>query len=124
MFKGRLVLNHAGLTLEKTFAVNPGLALMELWTTGPSLLICTLIMTLLVDKASPDEKEDFRAEINFMKMIGKHENIITILGCCTLYDPVCLLVEYAPHGDLLHYLRDLRKKVNKKTLSGYFMSQY
>lgn len=54
-----------------------------------------------------------------MKMIGKHENIITILGCCTLYEPICLVVEYAPHGDLLHYLRDLRKKVN--TDSGFLM---
>lgn len=66
---------------------------------------------LFLENASEDEKEDFKAEINFMKVIGRHENIVTILGCCTLYDPLCLLVEYAPHGDLLHYLRDLRKKV-------------
>ena len=50
-------------------------------------------------------------EINFMKTIGLHENVVTMLGCCTLYPPLCLLVEYIPHGDLLHYLRDLRKTV-------------
>ena len=50
-------------------------------------------------------------EINFMKTIGLHENVVTMLGCCTLYPPLCLVVEYVPHGDLLHYLRDLRKTV-------------
>ena len=50
-------------------------------------------------------------EINFMKTIGLHENVVTMLGCCTLYPPLCLVVEYVPHGDLLHYLRDLRKAV-------------
>ncbi|XP_031560988.1 uncharacterized protein LOC116296998 isoform X2 [Actinia tenebrosa] len=69
---------------------------------------------ILKENASEDEKEDFKAEINFMKVIGRHENIVTILGCCTLYDPLCLLVEYAPHGDLLHYLRDLRKKFEQE----------
>ena len=50
-------------------------------------------------------------EINFMKTIGLHENVVTMLGCCTLYPPLCLVVEYVPNGDLLHYLRDLRKAV-------------
>ena len=47
-----------------------------------------------------------------MKTIGRHENVVTMLGCCTLYPPLCLLVEYVPHGDLLHYLRNLRKTVS------------
>ena len=63
------------------------------------------------DKATEDEVEDFKMEINFMKTIGLHENVVTMLGCCTLYPPLCLVVEYVPHGDLLHYLRDLRKAV-------------
>jgi len=66
---------------------------------------------VLNDKANEDEVEDFKMEINFMKTIGLHENVVTMLGCCTLYPPLCLVVEYVPHGDLLHYLRDLRKAV-------------
>lgn len=52
-------------------------------------------------------------EINFMKTIGHHENVVTMLGCCTLYPPLCLVVECVPHGDLLYYLRDLRKTVTR-----------
>lgn len=73
-----------------------------------------MLLQFFAENASQDEKEDFKAEINFMKTIGKHENVISIIGCCTLYDPVCLLVQFAPHGDLLHYLRNLRKKVSAK----------
>jgi len=29
-----------GLTLKKTYTVNPGLALIQLWTTGPRATIC------------------------------------------------------------------------------------
>ena len=61
-------------------------------------------------------------EINFMKTIGRHENVVTMLGCCTLYPPLCLVVEYVPHGDLLHYLRDLRKTVNK--LNYYYLFDF
>ncbi|XP_048580114.1 uncharacterized protein LOC116615717 isoform X2 [Nematostella vectensis] len=70
----------------------------------------TVAVKILKDNAREDEKEDFKAEINFMKSFGEHENVIRIMGCCTLYEPLCLIVEYVPHGDLLHYLRDLRKK--------------
>lgn len=69
------------------------------------------LFCLSLDKANEDEVEDFKMEINFMKTIGLHENVVTMLGCCTLYPPLCLVVEYVPHGDLLHYLRDLRKAV-------------
>ena len=72
------------------------------------------LLCLSSDKANEDEIEDFKMEINFMKTIGLHENVVTMLGCCTLYPPLCLLVEYVPHGDLLHYLRDLRKAVRTR----------
>ena len=76
---------------------------------------CILYLSFLSsDKANEDEIEDFKMEINFMKTIGLHENVVTMLGCCTLYPPLCLVVEYVPHGDLLHYLRDLRKAVRTR----------
>ena len=71
------------------------------------------------DKANEDEVEDFKMEINFMKTIGHHENVVTMLGCCTLYPPLCLVVECVPHGDLLHYLRDLRKTVTRTWISHF-----
>ena len=72
---------------------------------------CFYVFVYCAEKANEDEEEDFKMEINFMKTIGRHENVVTMLGCCTLYPPLCLVVEYVPHGDLLHYLRNLRKTV-------------
>ena len=72
---------------------------------------CFYVFVYSAEKANEDEEEDFKMEINFMKTIGRHENVVTMLGCCTLYPPLCLVVEYVPHGDLLHYLRNLRKTV-------------
>ena len=36
-----------------------------------------------VDDASPEEIENLLKELSVMKMVGKHVNIISLLGCCT-----------------------------------------
>ena len=61
----------------------------------------------------PDEsvRQDFLDEIQLIKAVGSHKNIVSMVGCCTLEEPMFLLVEYAPYGDLLHYLRKHRKTV-------------
>ena len=46
-----------------------------------------------------------------MKKVGQHRHIISLISCCTRGDNVCLIEEFAEHGDLLHFLRDKRKKV-------------
>lgn len=48
------------------------------------------------------------SEMEMMKMIGKHVNIINLLGCCTQDGPLYVIVEYAPGGNLREYLRDHR----------------
>ena len=50
--------------------------------------------------------------MELMNDVGKHENIIQMYGCWTKLQPVCLVMEYAPGGDLLSYLRALKKKVS------------
>lgn len=40
-----------------------------------------------------------------MKLIGKHVNIIKLIGCCTQGGPLCVILEYAPHGNLRDFLR-------------------
>ena len=92
--------------------------------TPTLILLCSFFFTCFflppsTDKANEDEVEDFKMEINFMKTIGHHENVVTMLGCCTLYPPLCLVVECVPHGDLLHYLRDLRKTVTRTWISHF-----
>lgn len=54
---------------------------------------------------------DFLNEIQMMKDLGYHRNIVSILGCCTLREPFCLVVEHLANGDLLTYLRNIRQQI-------------
>lgn len=47
-------------------------------------------------------------EMEVMKMIGKHINIINLLGCCSQDGPLYVIVEYAPHGNLKDFLKKNR----------------
>lgn len=60
------------------------------------------------EKVGVDERDDFLAEIAMMKRVGRHENIVVMLACVTQCQPYSMVLEYVPHGDLLHYLRTLR----------------
>lgn len=64
-----------------------------------------------LDMADSDQRREFLEEIQLMKAVGSHKNIVNMLGCCTVEEPMFLLVEYIPYGDLLHYLRKRRGKV-------------
>ena len=63
------------------------------------------------DNATNNQKNDFLEDINLMKAIGSHKNIVSLIGCCTKSTPNFLIVEFAAKGDLLTYLRERRKKV-------------
>lgn len=58
---------------------------------------------------------DLVSEMEMMKMIGKHINIINLLGCCTQGGPLYVIVEYAPFGNLRDFLRQHRPS----STSGY-----
>lgn len=60
------------------------------------------------ERPTADELEEFLSEIATMKKVGRHPNVVTLLGCCTIKQPLCMIMEYVGCGDLLHYLRQLR----------------
>ena len=64
------------------------------------------------------EKADFLAEINMMKKIaeGYNTHIVNMVGCVTLQEPLCLITEFVPYGDLLSYLKYQRKKVGMESV--------
>lgn len=68
---------------------------------------------MLHGMADSDQRREFLEEIQLMKAVGTHKNIVNMLGCCTVEEPMFLLVEYIPYGDLLHYLRKRRGKVKE-----------
>ncbi|ESN95083.1 hypothetical protein HELRODRAFT_102694 [Helobdella robusta] len=70
----------------------------------------------LKDGSSEKDLLDLVQELKVLKMIGRHENIINFIGCCTERSPLLVVVEYAPHGNLKDFLRKRRKKFSKKPL--------
>jgi len=63
------------------------------------------------DGATDEQTQEFLEEIQLMKQIGYHLNILNLLACCTMTNPMFLVVEFAKNGDLLHYLRKRREQV-------------
>ncbi|XP_061590073.1 fibroblast growth factor receptor 1b isoform X1 [Cololabis saira] len=61
-------------------------------------------------KADAVEKDlsDLISEMEMMKTIGRHKNIINLLGACTQDGPLYVVVEYASLGNLREYLRTRR----------------
>ncbi|KAK9751787.1 Immunoglobulin I-set domain [Popillia japonica] len=63
---------------------------------------------MLKEGHTDNEMMDLVSEMEMMKMIGKHINIINLLGCCTQNGPLYVVVEYAPYGNLRDFLRQHR----------------
>ncbi|CAF0751826.1 unnamed protein product [Adineta steineri] len=80
--------------------------------------VTTVAVKTVRDDATSEEIENLLKELSVMKMVGKHINIISLLGCCTQGGQVMLIVEYAKYGNLRDYLR--RKRPPGHVLSGSF----
>ncbi|EDV24763.1 uncharacterized protein TRIADDRAFT_25090 [Trichoplax adhaerens] len=63
---------------------------------------------MLKSDALDIERRSLLAELDMLKSLDKHQNIISLLGCCTYEAPLLIIVEFACHGDLLKYLRSNR----------------
>ena len=68
---------------------------------------------MCLDDPSEDQKEEFLHEIEQMKLLGAHPNIVSLVGCCTLQEHKFLVIEYVPFGDLLQWLRRRRRSVRR-----------
>ncbi|XP_076371972.1 fibroblast growth factor receptor 3-like isoform X2 [Tachypleus tridentatus] len=68
---------------------------------GPTVVAVKMLKDAHIDQ----ELADLVSEMEVMKMIGKHMNIINLLGCCTQDGPLYVIVEYAPNGNLRDFLR-------------------
>ena len=63
------------------------------------------------DGATNKQMQEFLEKIQLMKQIGYHRNILNLLACCTMTNPMFLVVEFAKNGNLLQYLRERRQQV-------------
>ena len=72
---------------------------------------------LLPPHSDNSAKIDFLNEMDFMKRLGYHSHIVSLLGCISDIDEPMLIVEYCSNGDMLRFLRRHR---NFLTLVYYY----
>uniref|UniRef100_A0A4W4GZI5 Fibroblast growth factor receptor 4 n=1 Tax=Electrophorus electricus TaxID=8005 RepID=A0A4W4GZI5_ELEEL len=70
--------------------------------------LTTVAVKMLKDDATDKDLADLISEMELMKGMDKHKNIINLLGVCTQDGPLYVLVEYASKGSLREYLRARR----------------
>uniref|UniRef100_A0A8C5HUM2 Fibroblast growth factor receptor n=1 Tax=Gouania willdenowi TaxID=441366 RepID=A0A8C5HUM2_GOUWI len=68
----------------------------------------TVAVKMLKDDATDKDLADLISEMELMKVMDKHKNIINLLSVCTQDGPLYVLVEYASKGSLREYLRARR----------------
>ena len=68
---------------------------------------------LPLDDPSKAQKAEFTFEIEQMKLLGSHKNVVSMVGCCTIQEKMSLVIEYVPCGDLLTWLRRRRNEVRR-----------
>ncbi|KAJ8347077.1 hypothetical protein SKAU_G00284780 [Synaphobranchus kaupii] len=70
--------------------------------------VTKVAVKMLKSDATEKDLSDLISEMEMMKIIGKHKNIINLLGACTRDGPLYVIVEYASKGNLREYLRARR----------------
>ena len=99
----------------------------RIWSENLLIVLNRNLTNLLcLDDPSEDQKEEFLHEIEQMKLLGSHQNIVSLVGCCTLQEHKFLVIEYVPFGDLLQWLRRRRRSVRrfpKKYLNDFILPQ-
>uniref|UniRef100_A0A146L0C2 receptor protein-tyrosine kinase n=3 Tax=Lygus hesperus TaxID=30085 RepID=A0A146L0C2_LYGHE len=62
----------------------------------------------LKENAGERERTDLVSELQVMKMLEPHPNVVRLLGCCTEKDPIFVIMEYVSNGKLQSFLRSSR----------------
>ncbi|XP_078351544.1 uncharacterized protein LOC144636256 isoform X3 [Oculina patagonica] len=68
----------------------------------------TVAVKMTKAHATESERNTLLSELEIMKRLKPHPHVIKLLGCVTTSDPLMVLIEYIPYGDLLGFLRRSR----------------
>ncbi|XP_078379591.1 proto-oncogene tyrosine-protein kinase receptor Ret-like [Oculina patagonica] len=68
----------------------------------------TVAAKMLKANAPESDRKDLLSELELMKKLKPHPHVIKLVACVTETDPLLVLIEYVPFGDLLGYLRKSR----------------
>ncbi|XP_020606914.1 fibroblast growth factor receptor 2-like isoform X4 [Orbicella faveolata] len=80
---------------------------------------CSVAVKMLKADATENELGDLLSEMDTMKDIGRHKNIINLIGACTQHGPLFVIVEFAPHGNLRQFLRERRPSEYQHSRQSY-----
>lgn len=80
--------------------------------------ISTVAVKTLKENAIESEKKDLMSELQVMKSLEPHVNVVRLLGCCTEKDPVFVIIEYVALGKLQTFLRNSRMEKNYHNTGG------
>ncbi|XP_042907549.1 tyrosine kinase receptor Cad96Ca [Parasteatoda tepidariorum] len=75
---------------------------------GPRQETATVAVKTLKENATEKEKKDLLSELEVMKLLEPHPNVVTLLGCCSDKDPILVIMEFVSRGKLQTYLRESR----------------
>lgn len=60
-------------------------------------------------------RADFERDVRILGAL-EDENIARVLGVCSSEEPLCVLMEYLPQGDLCNFLRSHAPTPSERTL--------
>ncbi|KAI8515122.1 regulation of mast cell degranulation [Branchiostoma belcheri] len=69
----------------------------------------TVVVKTVHAYAGAQERATFVREIETTLDLGKHQNLLGLVGCCTTSHPPYMVTEYMPYGDLKEFLLKCRK---------------
>ncbi|XP_071959373.1 fibroblast growth factor receptor 2-like [Antedon mediterranea] len=84
--------------------------------------VTTVAVKMLKENATEVDRQDLLKELRVMKLLDVHPNIVVLLGCCTDRDPIYVIMDFLPNGNLLGHLRSSRQKVessNRTSMKTY-----
>ncbi|XP_065223750.1 plexin-A2-like [Planococcus citri] len=91
-------------------------------------IVSTVAVKMLKDDHSDSDMIDLVTEMEIMKLIGSHDNVLKLLGCCTQDGELFVITEFARHGNLHDFLRNnapssgdkfATSNLSKETLLGF-----
>lgn len=76
---------------------------------------------MISDENSQYGKADLESEISILKTLGEHENILSFLGTCSQNGPLLLIMEFAPYGNMRHFLQSAARNLSTDILEKFSM---
>ncbi|XP_065217235.1 fibroblast growth factor receptor 2-like [Planococcus citri] len=75
--------------------------------------IVIVAVKMLKDDHNDTDMMDLVSEMEIMKLLGNHPNILRLIGCCSQRGPLYVITEYAQNGNLKNFLR---KYLNEQSI--------